>query len=234
MKDINEMFKALAPFKAAVDALACEDADMLLSEKIIAFVLKKLGELQSNISKELIQRFSVRIGERRNDHLVHLFEYLKKSSCINQPEDHLGHKICRQKIAAMATTLIQRLFGNNKSDKVASNEEVTTSNTNGQETQTQMTLAQELYAFVADDKNEEEQYNNVSSRGVQKEMMLYEITKTRPNNLEKLYAALKTIKPTLVEAERAFSVLGYFGSKIRNRLNDDTIDALFLRHYYSK
>ena len=49
-----------------------------------------------------------------------------------------------------------------------------------------MTLAQELYAFVADDKNEEEQCNNVSSRVVQKEMMLYEITKTRPNNLEKL------------------------------------------------
>ena len=66
-------------------------------------------------------------------------------------------------------------------------------------------------------------------------MMLYEITKTRPNNLEKLYAALKTIKPTSVETERAFSVLGYFGSKIRNRLNDDTIDALlFLHHYYSK
>ena len=178
MKEINEMCEALALFKVAVNALASEDADMLLSEKIIAFVLKKLGELQSNISKELIQRFSVRIGERCNDHLVHLFEYLKKSSYINQPEDHLGHKIGRQKIAAMATTLIQKLFVSNGSDEVASNkeEEVTTNNTNGQETQTQMTLAQELYAaFVADDKNEE-QCINVSSRVVQKEMMLYEIT----------------------------------------------------------
>ena len=98
-----------------------------------------------------------------------------------------------------------------------------------------MTFAQELYAFVADDKNEEQQCNNVSSRVVQKEMMLYEINKRRPNNLEKLYAALKTIKPTSVEAERAFSALGCFVSKIRNRLNDDTIYALlFLRHYYSK
>ena len=98
-----------------------------------------------------------------------------------------------------------------------------------------MTLTQELYAFVADDKNEEEQCNNVSSRVVQKEMMLNEITKRRLNNLEKLYAALKTIKPTSVEAEHAFSALGYFVSKIRNCLNDDTIDALlFLRHYYSK
>ena len=100
-----------------------------------------------------------------------------------------------------------------------------------------MTLPQELYAFVVDDKNEEEQCNNVSSRVVQKEMMLYKITKRRPNNLliEKLYAALKTIKPTSVEAERVFSAFGYFVSKIRNCLNDVTIDALlFLRYYYSK
>ena len=235
VKEINEVCEALAPFKAAVDALASKDADMLLSEKIIAFVLKKLGELQPNISKDLTKRFSIRIDKRRNGRLVHLFEYLKKSSCIDQPEDHLGHKVSRKKIAAMSTSLLQRLFVSNESDEVVSNEEqeVTTSN-NGQETQTQMTLAQELYAFVADDKNEE-QCNNVSSRVVQKEMMLYEITKRRPNNLEKLYAALKTIKPTSVEAERAFSALGYFVSKIRNCFNDDTIDALlFLRHYYSK
>ena len=92
VKEINKMCEALAPFKAAVDALVSKDADKLLSEKIIAFVLKKLGELQSSISKELIERFSIRIDERRNDQLVHLFEYLKKSSYINQTEDHLGHK----------------------------------------------------------------------------------------------------------------------------------------------
>ena len=65
--------------------------------------------------------------------------------------------------------------------------------------------------------------------------MPYETSKKRPENLEKLYAALKTIKPTSVEAERAFSALGYFANKIRNRLNDDTLDALmFLRQYYKK
>ena len=63
MKEINEMCETLAPFKAAVDALASKDADMLLSEKIIAFVLKKLGKLQSNISNDLIERLSIRIDE---------------------------------------------------------------------------------------------------------------------------------------------------------------------------
>ena len=232
-KEIKEMCEALSPFKAAVDALASEDADLLLSEKVIAFVLKKLGELQSSISKNLIVTFSARVNERRNDELMHLFEYLKKSSYIDQPEDHLGHKIRRPKITAMATRLLQRLFATNESDEVDSSEEheVITSDTD-QETQTQMTSAQELRFFVADDKNK---YNNVSFQVVKKEMRLYEVTNTRPNNLEKLYAALKTIKPTTVEAERAFSALGYFVNKIRNRLNDNTIDALlFLRHYYSK
>ena len=111
------------------------------------------------------------------------------------------------------------MFVSNGSDEVASNEEqeVTTSN-NGQETETQMTLTQELYAFVANGKNEEEQYNKVSSQVVQKDILLYEITKRRPSNLEKLYAALKTIEPTSVEVERAFSGLEYFVSKIRNCL----------------
>ena len=40
------MCEVLAPFKAAVDALASKDADMLLSEKIIAFVLKKLAAIK--------------------------------------------------------------------------------------------------------------------------------------------------------------------------------------------
>ena len=45
-------------------------------------------------------------------------------------------------------------------------------------------------------------------------MTLYEISKTRPINLEKLYTDLKTIKPSSVKAEDAFYALRYFVSKI--------------------
>ena len=103
--------------------------------------MKKLGELKSNISKDLIERFTIRIDECRNDQLALLFKYLKKSSYIDQPEDNLRHKVSRKRITATATSLLQRLFVSNGSDKVASNEEqkVTTSN-NVQETQTPMTV----------------------------------------------------------------------------------------------
>ena len=64
------------------------------------------------------------------------------------------------------------------------------------------------------------------------------ITKTpagRPKYLDMLYQALKTIKPTSVEAERAFSTIGFFATKIRNRMGDKTLDALItMRQCYKK
>ena len=59
-----------------------------------------------------------------------------------------------------------------------------------------------------------------------KEFALYESTKVRPENLNRLYLALGTIQPTSVEAERAFSVCGQFVTKIRNRLSKESINAL--------
>ena len=71
---------------------------------------------------------------------------------------------------------------------------------------------------------------------VDKDMPLYEIyPKERPRYLQLLYKALKTIKPTSVEAERAFSAMGFFVTKLRNRMSDKTLDALItMRQRYKK
>ena len=45
----------------------------------------------------------------------------------------------------------------------------------------------------------------IQSQSVIKEMSLFEATKKRPDNLEKLYHALITIKPKSVKPERTFS-----------------------------
>jgi hypothetical protein len=53
-------------------------------------------------------------------------------------------------------------------------------------------------------------------------MSLFESTKKKPENLEKLFKALKTIPPSSIEAERAFS-------------SAKTINALiFLKHFFKK
>ena len=65
-------------------------------------------------------------------------------------------------------------------------------------------------------------------------MHLYKIyPKERPRYLQLLYKALKTIKPTSVEAERAFSAMGFFVNKLRNRMSDKTLDELItMRQHY--
>ena len=78
--------------------------------------------------------------------------------------------------------------------------------------------------------------NDSYAKIVKKEMQLYKINPIeRPKYLELLFKALKTIKPTSVEAERAFSAMGFFVTKLRNRMGDETLDGLItMRKYYQK
>jgi hypothetical protein len=73
--------------------------------------------------------------------------------------------------------------------------------------------------------------HNVCSRLVNRELAVLESTKKRTPNLETLFQCLKTIQPTSVESERAFSSCGLFLTKLRNRLDDNIINALcFLKN----
>ena len=46
---------------------------------------------------------------------------------------------------------------------------------------------------------------------------------------ESVFESLKSISPTSVESERAFSSSGYICNKIRSSLNDDTLTNLILK-----
>ena len=56
---------------------------------------------------------------------------------------------------------------------------------------------------------------------------------TKMWNLEKLYQALRSIPPTSVVSEQAFSISGSFVTKKRCRMSDDTLnDLCFLQGYF--
>ena len=70
---------------------------------------------------------------------------------------------------------------------------------------------------------------------IKREMAIFEATGDRPLCLQRIYAAVCTLPPTSVEAERVFSAAGLFITKIRARLNDEAIDSLcFLHHFFSQ
>ena len=71
LKKIHEICKVTVLFKVAVGATKDDDL-LLLSEKMITFTLKKLGEQNSEIGKDLKERFRVRIDERRSYEIIRL------------------------------------------------------------------------------------------------------------------------------------------------------------------
>ncbi|GBM54338.1 hypothetical protein AVEN_259201-1 [Araneus ventricosus] len=68
--------------------------------------------------------------------------------------------------------------------------------------------------------------NYTLSEIVKKVLQLFGSKENRLSNIIKLAEALKTIPPTSTEAERTFSAAGLFITKLRTRLNDESIDCL--------
>ena len=149
-------------------------------------------------------------------------KYLLNPDVLNQ-DDQFGNKIKRN-IAYFATNIIQRLFQPNEED---SNVDKEVNNGDIRKNSDELTLAQELKCFIkTSDFQTTIDEGEIRSNHIKKETVLFEASKSRPKNLDILFNTLKTIPPSSVEVERAFSSLGLFATKISSSLQDDTLDAL--------
>ena len=75
---------------------------------------------------------------------------------------------------------------------------------------------------------------DLSIKYVNKEFSVFESTKKRFSNLKTLFQCLKAIQPTSVEGERVISACRLSVTKLRSRLNDNTIDTLCFLKFYHK
>ena len=107
---IKEICDILAPLEMAVQYLCKENADLILSKKVIVFVIKKLSDLKTPFGNALLESFKKRIQERRSVEVVHSLECLKFPDFLEQSVDEFGIKISKNKIINLATKLQQRLF----------------------------------------------------------------------------------------------------------------------------
>ena len=73
---------------------------------------------------------------------------------------------------------------------------------------------------------------DVRFHSLNKEMALLEATGYKSKYLNLVDQALRTIPPTSVEAERAFSAAGIFITKLRARLSEKSMDSLMVLKYY--
>ena len=90
---------------------------------------------------------------------------------------------------------------------------------------------EELHSFL--EENEEKVVESkFSSPSDISEMVIFENTNKHPAILDLIFRAIKTMPPTSVEAERAFSAAGLFLTKLHSRLSDKVLDyCCFFRKY---
>ena len=98
--------------------------------------------------------------------------------------------------------------------------------------ETPLSLQEKLQRAI-DESNQENISSNSKTMTLSPDFRMLDATGSRTANLDKLYKALVTIKPTSVESERAFSIGGNFCTKVRNRMAPSTLSALVsLKSYF--
>ena len=143
-------------------------------------------------------------------------------------------------IKVLATKLISRLFPNDitipeNMESFDDSDDIFESSNNSD-----LTHEERLSRLLEEEGNESTvilpSQGNKKPSNIGEELTIFaRDPRNRPPILDKLFGALKTIPPTSIESERIFSTCGLYVTKLRTRMNDDTLHSLvFLNKYYNR
>ncbi|GFX71066.1 uncharacterized protein TNCV_3648311 [Trichonephila clavipes] len=234
---VTTIVKGLKPVKIGLEKLCSRNATLLTAEGVFSFVIGELNEQNSEFAKNMKYSLIQRINERRNVNLIGLMQYLNfgrkyEAAAVTGDISRLPGKNCLVRQTQMIGT---RLF---------CEEEESISNSSHSEEESIEILKEK--PLTLDEKLEKAIYSKTKvlycstkkstsfNKIMKQETQLFDSTENPSPNIIKLCDALKTIPPTSVEAERAFSTAGLFVTKLRTRLSDKSINCLCILKFYFK
>lgn len=240
LSSVHDLISALNVLKVGTEMLCRRDANLITSDVTLSFILTQLRSQTSPIAVKLLECVRRRVLERRTiaaSVLQHLHQGHGSSSDPDLPV--AGTK----EVSKTVVELVSRLSQKDVTDATQVPAEVTDSDLEDEQSGVlpvsdsaalRATLEQSLREVI--DKSEPEG-GEVTERRLQN-MVKQELANLaytgRGFYTGQAYQWLKTVVPTSVEAERVFSAVGNVVTKVRTRLNDETINALvFLKTYYS-
>ena len=236
LKTLAEIVLCLKPVKMGLEKLCNRNSNLMTAEGVFDFIFSEVNQLNSGFSKDMKLSLEKRLNERRNVSLIALMQYLNLGKKYNKTKVlHVNFPKFPKRSAVIhyAQTVFTRLFSegdefeSNSSQSEDENTEIAQKNV--------MILKERLDNAIQIKTKVMKCSNNVNyslKTIVKQELQLFDSTTNRSSNIDKLAQALKTIPPSSVEAERAFSSAGLFITKLRTKLSDKSIDCLcFLRTY---
>ena len=230
IRNIESLSNVLKPIKMAVDELSSRDANLLTSEGVFKFLFESLEAEQTIISKILLEKLKTRLQQRRNNDIISVITFLQNPSILKS-KIRLGSiaffKInSKSDIQKTIKELASHFFMNFDSDDDGDMDVEAQEQTTGVSLSDKLKKSIENYLkpMIVKEKNNHS-YN--------KEINVYEDTGVISPNLRKILEYLKTIQPTSTESERVFSMASNTVTIKRQRLNDDSNNAiLFLKSYF--
>ena len=203
--------------------LSKQNSNLLTAEGTLLYVFEKLELIKTPLATKYLNNLKSRIEKRRNKEVITLLLFLHNGA---YPENNKFFSYStKYKVKAFAKKIMNRLFPKDSaySESLSNNED------DGPECLNPYNKLQKCISCFTTRKHQ-----NSQNLSLEKEGELLEVNNgKRSEQLEKLYNALLTIKPTSTASERVFSVAGFMKTKIRNRMSPDTLNALiFLKYYF--
>lgn len=248
---IKNLVESLEPFKLAVEALCRREATLLTAETSLKFILDKLDKQSSCLSVQLSEALRMRINGRRSTVMTGILVYLcnpKKYDMYMRQADETFPMPKKNVMRMEMKNILERVIseipdavleveneGINPEKNSLQSQIVSEANC---DSHSSLTLKEELEKQILEEKAE---FCRKISPGqtkdlekiLKKEMSQFEADGKKGLYLNLIQDYMMCIKPTSVEAERAFSAAGYICNKLRTRLGDKTINSIcFLRSYF--
>ena len=261
IKLAREVLKALDYMELAVKAFSNQELYLSGVEASATYIvngLRKEEQKGNQMAGKIAQSFFDRINLRRVPEMSGLVHYLSDPSSYRaeNPDDLFTFPAKARVLIPYACKLIKRLFLNRidpPTNTGATNDAPVLAalaqedDDDDDDFEVQGKAFFEMLAKKTKKIREDDDGHNVSCHlnrnspdfeinlSVSREFNLLESTGSKGPHLHLLYNALRTIAPTSVEAERAFSAMNLFKTKMRSSLGDDTLDALcFLREHFRR
>lgn len=227
---LRDVRNALLPIKFGSDKLCHRESTLITAETVFSFIIAELDKQQSDFAKRLLNAFIAKLSSRANKNLVSVALYLSYAKKYSTHHDaKLVPLVSKSAVISASKKLFSRLFSSPEDptlpdpDLEASNDEIESS---------ELSLSEKLEQAIK--RNMEPSSSHSDRKHISKELEIFEITAERTKNIDLLNDAIRSVPPTSVESERAFSAAGLFVTKLRTRLSDKSINALcLLRGYYN-
>lgn len=220
---INVLISTLTPVEQCVNALCRQSCSLYDAHLAIEVVLEELSLLSNPIAKEL-KKLIIEKQQTRFSDLYYLQLYLEDMSLINNPK-YFKSMPSKEKLFEIMGQVLKKpidkdIFTTDYSQSGSSNQ-----------SSTEMSFQEKVTA-----KKQKTNYlDQTPESQIANEIFIYDQTGVLGKYLTTILQCTQTVRPTTTDCERAFSVAGYFCSKLRVKLSEESLSNLcFLKSYFKR